>query len=450
MPYDGGGFGLNDYWPLTEEERVALESPRILLAHSAETHQKIIDEYYRQGTIRKTAKSLGIAKSTVHDHLRREGLDTSGMTPVEDIGNASPSKGEQLQSTDEGRKLEESSQTGEENPEPLPAGTPPIPEDISPKDLESLQDPQERETPSHRFNLEAVYRYVNLLANGVHPTYAEQAAKQINPDFWVSAEETGRWQSALERSGYNPKSLPLSEHYLFADPNPPNYVQDIYDQFAMDGEDTQALADLIDSIRQTAYLSGINEQLLKLNRDRLNGITDQGVLNQISQDAQTAAQQIAATYNRDLASQVGSAWLEAAAGQAPLDESLFAGKTGSAAQIWANLTAQQREQAVSDAVSQWADDRAGWKADSIAMTEANDAYTNAVMDFASQNGGLSVRVVPDDCSCAGCLDLVQLGDISMDDAQDIDLPLHVGCIHSLEVNYDAASVPDDLWLPVAA
>src|SRR6185437_5282420 len=205
----------------------------------AEIHAKIIDAYKEHGTIRKTAIALDLPKSTVHDHLRREGIATESGPPIEDIpGRIIPSTGEDEQSDTEARKLEEQSQTDQENVEPLPPGEPPIPQDISPVDLESLQDPQERATPSHRFALEAVYRYVNCLANGVHPTYAEHAAKQIDPTFYASPEETGRWQDALEAAGYNPRAMPLSEQkplvWLFSSPNPPAYIEDIYDQYAMD------------------------------------------------------------------------------------------------------------------------------------------------------------------------------------------------------------------------
>jgi hypothetical protein len=428
-----------------------MTSDALLLAHSAETHAKIIDAYKEHGTIRKTANALDLPKSTVHDHLRREGISTSTESgpPVEDMpGRIIPSKGEAEQSDEEARKLQEQSQTDEENAEPLPKGTPPIPQDISPMDMESLQDPQERKTPSHRFALEAVYRYVNCLANGVHPTYAENAAKQIDPTFYASPEETDRWQTALESAGYNPRAMPLSERpliWLFSSPDPPGYISDIYDQFAMSDGDTSDLADLIEQIRQDAYLSGVNEQLTSLNLDNIDAITDPDVLAQITSDAQSAAEQIASTYNSDLASQVGSSWLDSASSSAEVTST----RVGAASQ--GALTARQREDAVRADVSQWADDRAGWKSASIAVTESADAYSNGVMDFATQNGGATVRVGPDECVCDGCQELVDMGDIPIEDAADLDLPLHVGCDHRpLEVQYNPMDVPADPWLPVAA
>ena len=402
----------------------------MLLAHSSDTHQKIIDAYHQHGSVRKTAAALNLAKSTVHDHLKRAGIETTQSgPPVEDMpGRIIPSSGEDEQSDTMARKLQQQSQSDEENDEPLPKGTPPIPGDISPKDLESLQDPQEQTSPSHRFQLEAVYRYINCLANGVHPTYAENAAKSIDPDFWVSPEETERWQTALEAAGYNPRAMPLSEQkpvvWLFSSPDPPQYVSSVYDQFAMDPDDTSSLADLIEGIRQDAYLSGINQQLTTLNLDHINQITDADTLATIRSDAENSAAQIASTYNSDLASQVGSSWLDAAASQATATGTRVGALTQGA------LTADQREAAITSDTSQWADARAGWKAQSIATTEASDAYSNGVMDFATQNGGATMRCVPDDCVCDGCQDLCDLGDMDMDDAKGIDLPLHPGCVVS--------------------
>ncbi len=422
----------------------------LLLAHSPETHRAIAEAYRKHGSIRKTARAVNLPKSTVHDSLRRQGIETAqgGMTPVGDLPDSlSPAKGEAEQSDEMARELQERSATPEENPEPLPTGTPPLPQDVSPMDLESLQDPQERQTPSHRLYLEAIYRYVNCLANGVHPLHAERAAASVDPMFTADPEDTERWQDLLERAGYNPRALPLSERpvvWLFASPTPPSYVQSMFDDYAMDSGDIQDLADLIAQIRETAYLNGINEQLTTLNRDPLPAITDPSVLAEFQQDAMSAAQQIADTYNRDLAAKVGSAWLDAASNPL-LPAGDFSGVVGG----WAGAIGQQREAAMQTDIEQWLEDRADWKAQSIATTEAAGAYADAVMSFAQQNGGQTVHVEPDECQCSGCQDLVDLGDIPMDAAAAIDLPLHVGCYHGLVATYDPASVPDDLWLPVA-
>ena len=387
---------------------------RLLLAHPPEKRKAVVDAFKQHGSMRKAAAAVDLPKSTVHDILRREGIEKApgGAAPVED---------------------------------PQAELLPP---EIAAADA-SLQEPQERQTPSHRFNLEAVYRYANLLANGVHPTYAEQAAKQIDPEFWVSPEETERWQTALEQAGYDPRGMALSERprvWLFAEPNPPAYVRDIYGGWAMDETDIQQLTDLIEQVRLDAYLSGVNEQLTALNRDPVLEISDPAVEARIRQDAEDAARQIADTYNRELAVKTGSSWLDSAAQQATVETD----RVGALGQ--AGLTQRMREQAVSDDVAKWADDRADWKSDSIAITEANAAYSDGVMDFATQNGGAFVHVEPDECVCDGCQELVDLGDIAVEDAAGIDLPLHVGCAHSLVVTYNPMDVPetDSMWLPVAA
>lgn len=420
---------------------------RLDLAHPQPKRDEALAHIRAGHSVRSAAAKVGVPKSTVHDWVRQarpipgesapdesEGLidGVRGETVLELPDNRSPADPDD---TDEhaskvAREQEGESTTGTDGDPwasaPLPSAVAPLPEDVSPRDLQSVQDPQERHTPPHRLYLEAIYRYVNLLAHGVHPTHALRAAQSIDAGFSPDPDETERWQTALEAAGLNPRSMPMAETWLFANPNPPLWVQRLVDKWAMSPDDIRELSTYIYQTRYDAYLEGLNEERLKLRMDPLPEITDESVLAQLRGDALTSAEAIADTWHRDLASEAGSAWLDAAA------KSTRYAPEGSTLR---GLTLQSRQAAVESEIGQWVKDRAGWKSLSIASTEANAAYNRAILGFAQQNGATMGQVTPDECECQGCLDLVGLGIVPLDQLALVDLPLHPGCFHKVETVY---------------
>lgn len=437
-------------------------SDRLDLAHPDETKERARKAYEQHGSVRKAAAEAGVPKSTLHRWITTHKwgdpltVDKDSTEPSEPVNSFEPSNtpppGEgDTQSDFEARM--ETQQAGADTDGPgdptsnLPDPHDPLGDGSSPGNLEELDQLEESTTIPHRLYLQAIYRYMSLLSSGVHPDRAVDAVKSIDPSFYVNPDDHRRIEDALRASGFDPQELTdympaklrASEASIlrFANPNPPGYVQDIVDTYSMSDDDIANLADQIYALRLQSYTFGINQQLTKLGLPTVTDITDSSVLSDQRDLADAAARQIAQTWNRDAASTAGASWIDAIGSTARSDNLVATIGT----------RADDRAGSITDDMSAWADGRADWKGQQIAGVEGNHAYVTAVQDFLGNNPdlGVSASVVPDDCVCDGCQALVDLGEMSIDDAQALPLPLHPGCVHEIEVHYAPDMSMEDVW-----
>jgi len=144
-------------------------------------------------------------------------------------------------------------------------------------------------------------------------------------------------------------------------------------------------------------------------------VFDQRVLADLDRRANFASRSIATTYNRDLRREIGRIAADAPKG----NRWVFAKR-----------------------LDAWEKGRASWKAEQIAYSEMGETINQAQMDFVHMNGlAPRARVVPETGQCAYCEELAGEGWMDFATAEGLGLPAHPGCIHSLELDYDTASLP---------
>src|SRR5260370_27322208 len=191
-------------------------------------------------------------------------------------------------------------------------------------------------------------------------------------------------------------------------------------------EQVQERADYLFEMSQDAYLLGLNQQLVSVDLPHVSSITDPAVLDDLRHSALIDAGQMADTYNSALANQVYGQFIA----------------------MRSDLGTESSTFNLDQAVGQWAEKRAEWKAEQVAITTSNGSFNQAVQDFVRNNpgSGLTAHVTPDDCVCAGCQSLVDAGDMPIEEAMALDLPLHPGCVHEIQVNYDQTwDTSGDVW-----
>lgn len=277
----------------------------------------------------------------------------------------------------------------------------------------------------NKLALEAMHRYLTGLVNEVPHRRALHAARQIEPAFWVTDEQAAR---LLQRLGKG------SQPIAFASTKPPPHVTTVFDQFEGAQDQQQALADYLYQLAQESYAEGLNAQLLRLELSPVAGVTDAVVLSELRQEADSIAQGVIETYNRDLAAEVYAVWLE---------QRSTLGRQSSLRTLWEDI-------------SRWAEARADDRADMISTTEYGRFYNRGVLDFLSRNkealgSNVKAYVSPDECQCLACLALVQGNPYRLDEAQMLGLPLHPRCIHFLSLELEPAGLATNaLWTAQAA
>ena len=383
-------------------------------AHPVERKAEGLAALDKHGSIRKAAAVTGIPKSTIHRWAQGEdGSDATGQSDVVTDDVTEPgviSSGDQTIVAQVIPPMEE--------PAPVPL---------------SADGPIGWSDPLY---LKAFHRYTSLLANGVSPVYAMPAAQQVCPAFTLDPDTDQRLQATVGAMTFGE-----SHSLLFANPDPPAYVQRIVDAYSLTDADTAAMSDAMYAAKVDAYQTAVNDGLSKMGRDPITNITDQKVLDSLRSKSDNAIAGIADTWNRDAANAAGSAWVDAYANH----------RAGEARKSGAGYAAQRQDD-ITQSMNDWAGSREDWKAALWASDGVNDAYTQAQLDFITQNAGLveRCRVTPDDCVCDGCQELVDIGWMSADDAATLDLPLHPGCAHSIETEVSQPEDGDDVWAAQAA
>lgn len=313
--------------------------------------------------------------------------------------------------------------------QPLTATTPQIVYDKPPKLLDQLA-------------AEAMHRFVNLLANDVPAYRAVKACQHIDPDFRPGDAAIARTYKAL---GMNLDPVKLHEPNVpddWADVSdmvllanwsagtvaPPLYVRNLYDEYEMGEVDIADFSLRLRDLAHESYLEGLNAQLSALGQDPVGVITDPQVLYRIDDEVQKAAEGIANTYNSDLGGAVYEAWIEGLATR---------GRQMSAYHL-------------DNSVMAWSEHRISWKTKQIADTESTRWFNQAVKDFNEHNyswlPGVKFYVTPDGCKCDGCKALVDGNPYTMDEAQQLQVPLHPNCVHSILPVYNASEqVSHNLW-----
>ncbi len=278
-----------------------------------------------------------------------------------------------------------------------------------------------------RWALEAWHRYVTALANDVSHTDALRAAQKIDENFTVSEAQARQLIHALGKG-----NEPVRFGWSAGGVQPPQHVTNVFDSFEFTPEQQQELADYLYQLAQDSYAEGINAQLLQLGQPVVGAITDQSVLAELRTRTDDIAQGIANTYNRDLAAEVYSTWIE--------HRSAY-GRQSSERLLWEDI-------------NRWAEARADDRADMVSTTEIGRFYNAGVSDFMTRNeaqGYITVELVditPDECQCMACLRMIQDGPYTMEEAVQLDVPLHPRCIHLLSprlVVLSKAEADPTLW-----
>lgn len=151
-------------------------------------------------------------------------------------------------------------------------------------------------------------------------------------------------------------------------------------------------------------------------------VLDRRVLTELNQRSRFAAESIAATHNRDLRGQIGRIAAE---------------------------TPKANRWVYASRLEQWEKSRVAWKSSQIATTELGETMQRAKTDFATANAvGAKARVMPLTAACPACAEMVGHGWMDLSEAMMYPLPLHVGCVHYLEIEYGRAGMPplEELWL----
>jgi hypothetical protein len=406
-------------------------------AHPPDHRQQAADALKKHGSLRKAAAVTGIPFTTIHYWKKQGMLDpsdyalaaatrevdaphspeevdmiahSSDMEPEESI--ASTGAPQSLSQIDDIR-VHDATTTPDNAPPPT--GWPQAPQGgFQIQGGSGTQD----WFPDTSDGLKALMRYANSLISGARPDSALRAAQVIDPDFGLTADQDARLLHSISQ-------LLMSENAerLYFAGNPPPYVRATYGQYAMDQNDEAALSSELRALYEDSYVQAINDNLVALGRDTISMITDPALLAGFQQQADAAANGIIETFNRDLATQVGSSWID----------------------LSAQRGTQMSQQWLSDATSSWVSDRADWKAEQIAITESTSAWGDAQQDWQDRNPQAvsMVRVTPDTAACQDCQDAVDAyGDwTDPSDFDDPGFPLHPNCLHSLD--YQAADVTDD-------
>lgn len=102
------------------------------------------------------------------------------------------------------------------------------------------------------------------------------------------------------------------------------------------------------------------------------------------------------------------------------------------AQLQAGTLAPEEARSMLSAVltQHWA-----WKIPQIVETEANRGYNQGVKDWVrhTHQQDLLFEVTPDRCVCDVCQHIVNNNPYTWEDAQDLPLPAHPGCVHYLQI-----------------
>lgn len=164
-----------------------------------------------------------------------------------------------------------------------------------------------------------------------------------------------------------------------------------------------------------AYEQGIQDQLNALGIDEKAKLTLVEVDQALKQAAQDAAQEIGQTYGQDIENELAKL----------IDDGLEGTD-------------------LIDALHEWASERAGWKASSIATTELSAPYNRGVFDFAIRNGICQMMywVKPETAVCAKCKELVDNSPYYGADAREFlsgAIPVHPNCVHYVEAEYPGDS-----------
>ena len=303
----------------------------------------------------------------------------------------------------------------------------PVPEEE--EEVEALPPPDPGPPIMDKLLLRAVRRYFVALANGSGHFEALHVAQKVDHDFSVT-EAQGR--RAIHALGLGDQPVRFSQAGRIP---PPRYVQSVYAEFEFTEDQVRALAAELFEMAQEGYLDGLNAQLMTLGQPIASAVEDADVLVELEAESGTIAAGIANTYNRDLAAEVYTEWIE----------------------LRAERGSQMSRRWLEEAVDRWATGRAAWKAEQIALTEINRWWNRAAFDFAERNAdrGLVVThvyVTPDECVCDACLDLVAGNPYTLAEAAGLGLPLHPKCVHFAELSWEPADVQTlaNLWFAQAA
>jgi transposase-like protein len=371
---------------------------RLDLRHPPERRRAGVAAVKEHGSLRRAAAAVGVPKSTLHDWLRQEAGEPSPDAPSNPTQTLDVDQDPQASAAlDEAEGALADEALAESEYPPPPQSAPP------PSLLDHLSDP---------LYLRAFRRYVSAVANGTHPRYAAQVARAIHPDFDISEADNVRVVNAVGQ-------LMMSEggvEALLMAAVPPAYIRRVYDDFSMDAAAVGRLTDLLLPMRTEAYRVGINAQLTAMGRAPVAAVTDPLILASLREETVVTAQRIAETWNRDAASAVGARWLEVAPGSRMRTEGV--------------PTPATREVYVRQAMTEWRDGRADWKAGLWASHQAGMAFNRGARDFVSRNPGAAQtgHVEPAGAECTGCVDLVNLGEQPAEIMMLTDLPLHPRCL----------------------
>lgn len=259
---------------------------------------------------------------------------------------------------------------------------------------------------------------VGLLRNGWS---VRQVAKQVG----LPSSTIGLWrqQEGVGKEAETARWVPRRRPQPTADVQdmPEDVTQDVLRRYQMPDAQVVKLARSLTQIALAAYLEGVNGQLTALGLPPVGRVTDPDVLDEVRQDAQQVAEDVRATYARDL--------------QRVVQEG---GDAGNA-------------KALEQHVDRWTHARAESRSEMVAQTEAHKWANRGACDFAMRNAdNLNVSAVfvpPGGCGCADCCNLVAGNPYSADDLPELreGLPAHPGCRHTAHPRARLTGSPQDLW-----
>jgi hypothetical protein len=389
---------------------------RVELAHPPDTRQAALDALPVHGSLRKAAAAAGVSKSSLHRWSKStpvsadpaaSNLATSSPGTPATADLPAPITGAVNATTDE---LVE----GEAQYDPQTAD--PVADDGAPSFADRLDDPS---------FLQAMHRYVNLVASGTLPRIAQEGARIIDPYFMLTDAEDAKLREAVERF-----TGAQTEVAIFA-LSEPVFVSKVAQQFQFDSATTNDLLDAMTQVRTDGWIAGINAGLAAHDRPLISDITDDKLLNSIQQDAADSVNGVVASWNADASAKAFALW------QGIKDDPQF-------------TTAGDREYELRTQMYGWRDDRVEGKSAQWSGDQAAQGLFDATKEWQDQNGTGTVGwVEPQDGQCEACNEAIALGSpddpCDADTLLDLDLPLHPRCPHGVHIEQQSVDADTPLW-----
>lgn len=410
-------------------------SEPLVFAHPADMRAKGKAALAKYGSLRKASKATGIPHTTLAYWKNHGVFDKIGKTALDDLEDAnaadyldvpkSPDEAETDKDMHPAGREEDLKGQGDVVRSGTSAGITPLvqgPPAQPGEDYVGLGGQQDW-FPDSPQGLKAFYRYVNSILSGSRPDAAQHAASVIDPDFGLSDYQNTQLMNSLT-------SLMMADVIQAYEPlQMPDFVGDLLDQFGIDDDGIGQLIEFVFGIVNDSYVEVINANLQDCGQQGITSLNDPTLLSKLRTQAQGTARSIANTYNSQLASMLGQAWvnLSAVAGNNPVSPEILTG----AIQRWVTVVSNRNQSMIPD-------------------TEACRACFDAQLEWQLQNGtAAQARLSSGDPICDACQQICDDNSEWSDDVAGVfasmDETSHPGCMVSIQLNHIDVPLSQPLW-----